>query len=149
MSRTQLVIAFVAFLAIYHAAGYVWGQDGKLYFVIGLLAVSCLLSLALFVLKRRLLDQDPDAGSASGDDPPEPEPDDDDIFPTPGPRLRGARRYVDGALGLCAAFCPPILVSVFRGDRLSWDGDFTGSHLLAMIAGVSLYYVVRPWVWRS
>lgn len=147
MNRTQLAVAFVAFLAIYHAAGQWLGTTGKLYVVLGLLGLSFLLSLAVVLLQRRLQNQDP--LSTSTDESPEPgRDDDDDLFPTPGPRLHGVRRYVDGVLGLCAALCPPILVSVYRGERLAWDGAFTGYHFLAMVAGITVYYTARPWLWR-
>lgn len=148
MNRAILVLAFIALMAVYHTAGALFGRDAKLYMLIGLIVVSCLLSLVAFILKRRLRDRTPDS-LVSADDASDSDNDCADIIPVPGPRLRGIRRCIDGVIGLTAAFGPPLLVSVFRGDRLSWDSAFTGTHLLAMVAGVALYYFARPWIWRS
>jgi hypothetical protein len=149
VNRAKLILSFVALLAVYHTAGAIFGRDAKLYFLIGLIVVSCLLSLITFILKRRLHDQSPDSAVFSADHTSDFDSECDDIIPVPGPRLRGIRRYIDGVIGLATAFGPPLLVSVFRGDRLSWDSAFTGYHVLAMFTGFALYCCIRPWIWRS
>ncbi|MFZ4765300.1 MAG: hypothetical protein ACOYMN_10140 [Roseimicrobium sp.] len=142
MKPSRLILAFLALMAVYHTAGAIWGRDAKWYLLVGIVIVSSLLSLAIFILQRRLQDSSTDCDST-------PEADIDLDALIPGPRLTGVRRIIDGILGVIAAFGPPVFLTVWRGERLSLDGEFTGYHFLAMVVGVGLYFFVRQWVWRS
>jgi hypothetical protein len=52
-------------------------------------------------------------------------------------------RALDVLLGVTLAFAPPVLVSLIRGDALSWDSAFTGYHVLAMACGIGVYCLLH------
>ncbi len=47
--RITLILATVAILVAYHAAGYLWGFDAKMYVLIGMVGLYALLSLIDFI----------------------------------------------------------------------------------------------------
>ncbi|MGV3661978.1 MAG: hypothetical protein ACO1TE_17470 [Prosthecobacter sp.] len=144
MNRTAVILGFVALMVVYHTAGALFGPDAKFWFLVDLLLVSAVLTFLISWLRRGSSD------GQSGSHENENDNDDfEDIIPVPGPRLRGMRRHVDSALGLVAAFGPPVLVQIWRGGPLSLDTSFTLHHFLAMVGGVILYYLLRPWIWRA
>ena len=57
------ILGLVALLAAYHTAGVLWGRDAKLYALSGMLALYALLTLALFVMRRRLRRERPEIGA--------------------------------------------------------------------------------------
>ncbi|MCE9609069.1 MAG: hypothetical protein K8R23_02460 [Chthoniobacter sp.] len=120
----------IALLAAYHTAGVLWGKDAKLYVLIGMLALYAVLTLALFVVRRRLRREQPElAAELDADaDPP------------------WYWRLLDGVLGVSFAFGPPLVVSLVRRQPLTWESEFTGYHLLAMAGGVGVYLLARAYV---
>lgn len=60
MKRIAPILALIALLAAYHAAGVLWGRDAKLYVLIGMLGLYALLGLALFIMRRRLRREQPE-----------------------------------------------------------------------------------------
>lgn len=132
MKRIAPILALIALFAAYHTAGVLWGRDAKLYVLIGMLALYGVLTVALFIMRRRLRREDM-AAEWDGD--------------TSAPWYW---RLLDGVLGVSFAFGPPLIVSLMRRQPLSWESEFTGYHLLAMAGGVGVYlvgraYVVRQW----
>jgi hypothetical protein len=149
VNRFKLILGFLAFLLIANLAGIVFGKDAKIYFLVFSVFVSIILSFLALILKRRMDDQARGSGRRDAHDMAKLEPECDDIVPLPGPRLHGYRRCIDGIIALVTLFGPPILVSVYRGERLSWDSPLTGYHVLASGTGVAFYYLTRSWIWRS
>lgn len=132
MKRTTFILALVALLAAYHSAGVLWGRDAKLYVLIGMLALYAVLTLALFLVRRRLRKEQPDLAAALDSDSGPP----------------WYCKLLDGALGVSFAFAPPLIVSLVRREHLSWEGEFTGYHLLAIAGGVGVYLLGRAYVIR-
>lgn len=137
MKRIGPIVILVAILAAYHTAGIFWGISAKLFFLIGMLALWAVLTLALFIMRRRLLKEQPELAVVLDSDS--------------GPPWQW--KLLDGVLGINFAIGPPIIVSLVRKEPLAGDGEFTGYHLLAMAGGVGVYlisraYVVRKWQQR-
>lgn len=134
MKRIAPIIALITLLAAYYTAGVLWGSDAKLYVLIGILGLYAILSLALFIVRRGLRTEQPDLAPILDSD-------------------SGVRWYwkiLDGVLGGSFFFGPPLIVSLVRCQPLSWESEFTGYHLLAMVGGAGVYllgraYVVRQW----
>lgn len=141
MKTFRFLAAFVVLLALYQWTGAVGGMAGKLRFVLVLVALSLLFSLVLNILKRRGGDKLHEPGEARGWSAVE------DFLS--GPRFTGGWRLLDVLLGIIAAFGPPLVLSLYRGERITWDSDFTGAHFLAMTLGVGVYMVCRTWLWRK
>jgi hypothetical protein len=132
MRRIAPILALIALLAAYHTAGVVWGRDAKLYALIGMLVLYALLTLALSVVRHRLRREHPELAAELDAD-------------------KGAPwywRFLDGVLGVSFAFGPPLIVSLARCHPLSWEGTFTGYHLLSMTGGIGLYLLCRAYVIR-
>lgn len=134
VKRIALIVAFVALLAVHHAAGVLWGRDAKLYVLIAMLGLCAVLTLALFIMRRPLRRVQPDRAATL-----------DSAFGAPW-----YWKLLDGVLGLSFTFGPPLALSLVRRQPLSWESEFTGYHVLAMAGGVSVYllaraYVVRRW----
>lgn len=132
MKRIIPILALIALLAAYHSAGVLWGRDAKLYVVIGMLSLYALLTLALFVVRRRLRRDQPELAEELDADAGAP----------------WYWRLLDGVLGVSFALVPPLIVSLARRQPLSWEGEFTGYHLLAMAGGVGVYLLGRAYVIR-
>ena len=96
MKRIAPILALIALLAAYHTAGVLWGRDAKLYALIGMLVLYALLTLALFVMRRRLRREQPDLAA---------DLDDDVVTPW-------YWRLLDGVLGVAFAIIPPLFVSL-------------------------------------
>ena len=134
MKPIALILAFAALLGACVAAGVLWGRDAKLYVLIGMLGLYSVLSFVVFIMRRRLRREQPDLAAALDSNP-------------------GAPWYwklLDGVLGVSFAFGPPLIVSLVRRQPLTWESEFTGYHLLALLGGVGSYligraYVVRHW----
>ena len=130
MKRIAPILALVALLAAYHTAGVLWGRDAKLYAMIGMLVLYAVLTLALFVMRRRLRRDQPDVSAALDSN-------------------SGSSWYWrlwDVGFGVAFAFGPPLIVSLVRRQALSWESEFTGYHLLAMAGGVVVYLLGRAYV---
>ena len=140
MKISRFLLAFIVFLALYQFTGAVGGLAGKLRFVLIVVVISILVSMAIAWFKRGSGAELRESGSSP------PIIDVEEIIE--GPRLTGIWRIVDALFGIIAAFGPPLLLGVIRGEPLSWDGSFTGQHFLAMVLGVGLYLVFRAWLWR-
>ena len=132
MKRIAPILALIALLAAYHTAGVLWGRDAKLYVLIGMLVLYAVLTLALFVVRRRLRREQPELAAELDADASAP----------------WYWRLLDGVLGVSFAFGPPLIVSLVRRQPLSWEGEFTGYHLLAMAGGVGVYLLGRACVVR-
>jgi hypothetical protein len=138
MKRIAPILALIALLVVYHAAGVLWGRDAKLYVLVGMLGLYAVLTVALFMVRRRLRRDQPDLAEALDSD-------------------SGAPWYwklLDGALAVCFAFGPPMIVSLVRRQPLSWESEVTGYDVLALAGGVGVYllgraYVVRKWQRRQ
>jgi hypothetical protein len=137
MKRFAPFFAIIALLAAYHAAGVLWGRDGNLYVLIGILGLYAVVTLAVFIIRRRLRREHPDLAETLNSDS-------DALW---------YWRVLDVAMGVSFAFGPPLIVSVIRRQPLSLESEFTGYHLLAMASGGGVYllgraYVVRQWQLR-
>lgn len=110
MKHLAPILAFVVLLATYHIAGVLWGGNAKLSIVIGMLVLYALLSLALFVISRRLRRDQPELAVILDSDSGAP----------------WHWKLLDGILGVSFAFVPPVMVSVIGGHPLSWESEFTG-----------------------
>jgi hypothetical protein len=57
-------------------------------------------------------------------------------------------RLSDIVLGLSFVIGPPVIVTLVRRLPLSWEGEFSGYHLLAMAGGGGAYLLGRACVIR-
>ena len=130
MKRIALVLALIALLAAYHAIGVLWGRDVKLYVVSGMLGLYAVLSIALFIMRRRLRREHPELAAEMDADASAP----------------WYWRLSDGVLGVSFAFGPPLIVSLMRGQSLSWESEFTGYHVLSLAVGVGVYLLGRAYL---
>ena len=133
MKRIASILALVALLAAYHTAGVLWGRDAKLYVLIGMLALYAVLTLVLFIMRRRLRIEQPGVAAELVADGGAP----------------WYWRLLDGVFGVIFAFGPLLIVSLVRRQPLSWGSEFTGYHLLAMAGGVGVYLLGRACVVRQ
>ena len=142
VTRTKLILAFLALVAVYHIAGAIWGRDSKLYFAGALVIIYVIVAIAARVAERRLatrfshLDAEQRATLSASD------PDFDSVL-RPAQQPPWYWRALGGLFGVALALGSPILVSLVRGDSLSSDSIFTGYHLLAMACGVGIYYLLH------
>ena len=132
MKRIALVLALIALLATYQAIGVLWGRDVKLYVISGILGLYAVLSIALFIMRRRLRREHPELAAEMDADAGAP----------------WYWRILDGVLGVSFAFGPPVIVSLTRRQSLSWESEFTGYHVLALAAGVGVYLLGRAYAIR-
>ena len=132
MKRIAPILALIALLAAYHTAGVLWGRDAKLYVLIGMLGLYAVLGLVLFIMRRRLRREQPELAAELDADGSAP----------------WYWRVLDGVLGVCFAFGPPLIVSLARRQSLSWESEFTGYHVLALVSGVGVYLLGRAYVIR-
>lgn len=132
MNRIAPVLALIALLAAYHAIGVVWGRDVMLCMISGILGLYAVLSIALFITRRRLRKEHPELAAEMDTDASAP----------------WYWRFLDGVVGVIFAFGPPLIVSLMSGQSLSWESEFTGYHLLALAVGVGVYLLGRAYVIR-
>jgi hypothetical protein len=127
------LLAFVALIALYQVVGTKWGRSAKLYFLVGMLALYVIAALVLFVMRRRLCGEH--AQSAEG--------------PVSSSAIPWYWRIFDTMIGVSFVIGPPVGVTLVRQQPLSWDGEFTGYHLLAMAGGAAAYFLGRTCVIRK
>jgi len=133
MNRLETVCAIALFFGVYHLAGSVWGKEAKFYAAVAVAVLYLAVGGALSYTKKRLRLERPDVEDSLLDEESKPP---------------WYWRLIDGFVGICFAWGPPLTMMKYSKQPLSSDTDFTGSHLLAMGLGIAVYYAIRTVVLR-